>query len=231
MSILQQIAQANPEWDLEVFVQVANDLLPQYLPVTGLPATDDPPSRAVDVVNPRLVRSYTTQGVIDRPLRQGREARYRYRHLLQLLLVRRLLSEGYGTAAIQPITSVKATPELEALLQGGLQLTVETANPALAFLQSVQARGRSAPASPALPAAMPPPTMPPPAASRSASRSAPEAASPPGVSRWQRVEVLPGLEIQVREDFTPPSTPQEHENLLQLIAQTLTPLLSRRSDP
>ncbi|MGD1906947.1 MAG: MerR family transcriptional regulator [Leptolyngbyaceae cyanobacterium] len=220
MSILQQIAQANPEWDLEGFVQKVNALLPAYLPEDG--------DRATDGVNPRLVRSYTTQGVVDRPQRQGREARYHYRHLLQVLLVRRLLNEGYGTAAIQPITSAKATPELEALLQGGLQLTVETANPALAFLQSVQARGSQASPPPAAPMPSPAPRAAPQARSKAVPRAASKAAQP---VRWQRVEVLPGLEIQVREDFIPPSTPQEHENLLQLIAQTLTPLLSRRSDP
>ncbi len=224
MSILQQIAQANPQWDLDAFVEVANGLLPHYLP-----EDNGARGRAADTVNPRLVRSYTTQGVIDRPLRQGREARYRYRHLLQLLLVRRLLGEGYGTAAIQPITSVKATPELEALLQGGLQLTVETANPALAFLQSVKARGGpSAPMARSAPRPMP-------AAPVESLAETTARVSPPkpvsDVSRWQRVEVLPGLEVQVREDFTPPSTPQEHENLLQLIAQKLTPLLSQRSDP
>jgi DNA-binding transcriptional MerR regulator len=225
MSILQQIARANPEWDLDAFVEVANGILPHYLP-----EDDDARGRAADGVNPRLVRSYTTQGVVDRPLRQGREARYRYRHLLQLLLVRRLLSQGYGTAAIQPITSAKATPELEALLQGGLQLTVETANPALAFLQSVKARGSQAQAS-SPPAAPSPASR---AAAQARSKAAPRAKSEPvlpNASRWQRVEVLPGLEVQVREDFTPPSTPQEHENLLQLIAQKLTPLLSRRPAP
>jgi hypothetical protein len=163
--------------------------------------------------------------VIDRPLRQGREARYTYRHLLQLLVVRRLLPEGYSTAAIQPITA-KANGDLEALLQGGVQLTVEAANPALAFLQSVQARSAPAPAAqskarskrPSAPAAR--------AMAAPAAAPAPEgmAPSPSPPAQWRRVTVLPGLEVQVREDFVLPSTPQELENLLQLIAQTLTSL-------
>lgn len=253
MTTLQQISQANSEWDLETFVHVANDLLPQYLPSAA-----DSRSRSAEAVNPRLVRYYTTQGVLDRPARQGREARYIYRHLLQLLVVRRLLAEGYSTTAIQPITIEKSNADLEALLQGGIQITVEAANPALAFLQSLKAR--KAPSSP------PPPS---PSSSEQPSRqlfkqsplsrsASPEKRSaspeetfseafgglsnqpnqpnqlnqPEPVSRWRRIEILPGLEVQVRDDFVLPSTPQEHENLLQLIAQRLKPLFqSRRSSP
>ncbi|WP_008312085.1 MerR family transcriptional regulator [Leptolyngbya sp. PCC 6406] len=226
MSTLQQIAQANPEWDLETFVEVSNHLLPQFLP-----NATDPQAHPPETVNPRLVRYYTTQGVVDRPQRQGREARYTYRHLLQLLIVRRLLPEGYSTTAIQPIT-IKANPDLEALLQGGMQLTVAAANPALAFLQSVQARTAPPAAPPAARSArsMPPPAAPAPQRSTAESLVAPEWGSP--VSRWRRVTVLPGLEVQVREDFVPPSTPQELENLLQLIAQMLKPLFqAKRSAP
>lgn len=224
-SPLQQIAQVNPEWDLDALVDTANDLLPQFLPDLG-----DPQGRSPETVNPRLVRYYTTQGVIDRPLRQGREARYTYRHLLQLLVVRRLLPEGYSTTAIQPIAA-KPNGDLEALLQGGVQLTVETANPALAFLQSVQARwSKTAPpessAPPPAPAARSAPAAkaPPAPAAAPAPLPDPRMAAPPPPSRWRRVTVLPGLEVQVRDDFVPPSTPQERENLLHLIAQTLKSL-------
>lgn len=229
MSTLQQIAQTNPEWDLEAFVQATNDLLPQFLP----PAASS--VRTLETVNPRLVRYYTTQGVLDRPLRQGREARYTYRHLLQLLIVRRLLAEGYSTNAIQPITTEKGNTDLEALLQGGVQLTVEAANPALAFLQSVKARTAPASTSASMQKVRSRQTSSPPtpagrsAASISMDESTDQADK---VSHWQRVEVLPGLEVQIRDDFVPPSTPQEQENLLQLIAQRLKPLLqSRRSSP
>ncbi len=183
MSTLQQIAQANPEWDLEAFVQVANDLLPQFMPA------EETRSRQEEV-NPRLVRYYTTQGGLDKPLRQGREARYTYRHLLQLLILRRLLSEGYSTAAIQPITSEKSNLDLEALLQGGMQLTVAAANPALAFLQSVQARTVAAPGGADFPGS-PAPPAPLAAAAPAVPRPSRQKATAQGESapRWQRVEV------------------------------------------
>lgn len=215
MNTLQSIAQANPQWDLDTFVQVANDLLPHYLP-----AGDTTRGRPPEAINLRLVRYYTTQGVLDRPLRQGREARYIYRHLLQVLVVRRLLGEGYSTSALQPITIEKGNADLEALLQGGMQLTIETANPALAFLQSVQTR---APAASAVRAAQP-------LAVPAPRNLELQDSSPP--SRWQRIVVLPGLEIHVKEDFVSPSTPQERENLLQLIAQRLPSLFHpKRSSP
>ncbi|MDB9525355.1 MerR family transcriptional regulator [Oscillatoria sp. CS-180] len=215
MSTLQQLAQTNPSWGLDSFVDTANRVLPQFSPTIG----DDRPS--AELVNPRLVRYYTTQGVLDRPQRIGREARYQYRHLLQLLVVRRLLQEGYSTSAIQPITTEKVNAELESLLQGGMQVTIEAANPALAFLQSVQSRSVStSEAAQSAPIASPSPPSPrtPLARSRSAE------STPATISQWRRVEILSGLEIQVRDDFVLPSTPQELENLLQLMAQKLTPL-------
>ena len=47
-----------------------------------------------DKLNERLVRYYVTAGVIDRPDRQGREATYGFRHLVQLLTARRLSERG-----------------------------------------------------------------------------------------------------------------------------------------
>ena len=39
-----------------------------------------------EVISPRTVRLYATQGLIDRPGKEGRSAVYGHRHLLQLLL-------------------------------------------------------------------------------------------------------------------------------------------------
>lgn len=208
MTSLQQLALTNPHWSLEDFVQAVNDWLPQFLPLAEK-------SRIQDEVNPRLVRYYTTQGLLDKPLRAGREARYTYRHLLQLLVVRRLLMEGYSSPAIEKLVISKANSDLEALLQGGVQLSVEAANPALAFLQQVQQRSAVPPAPMAL----------------SASPPVPEAAlaSEPSPARWTRLEILPGLELHLREDFVYPNSVQEQQNLLQLIGQRLAHYLSTLS--
>lgn len=226
MSKLQHIAQQQPEFALEYFVEVTNDLLPQFLPdqATG--------NRGQEPVNPRLVRHYTTQELLDKPLKQGREARYTYRHLLQLLAVRRLLAEGYSASSIGGLIAGQANAVLEDILQGGVQLTVEAANPALAFLSQIRERGES------LPQARSPQKQ----SSGPVFRDSPASSVPPpipsshqAVSRsqnWTRLDLLDGLELHVREDFIPPTTAHERERLLQLIADRLTTLnSSRRTTP
>jgi DNA-binding transcriptional MerR regulator len=209
MKTLQQLAQNDPQWSLEEFVQVANNFLPQFLP------NQEASSRVQEEVNPRLVRYYTTQGLLDKPLKQGREARYGYRHLLQLLVVRRLLMEGYTSTAITRLVLSKDNAELESLLQGGVKLTVQAANPALAFLEQVQKRASPLPI-PATLAPTPQPTSP-------FSRS-----STSNITSWYRLEILPGLEIYVREDFNYPNSHQEQKNLLQMIAHHLLMLATQR---
>jgi DNA-binding transcriptional MerR regulator len=132
MSTLPQLAPTNPLWSLDDFVQVVNQFLPQFLP------EEKSHTRVREEVTPRLVRHYTSLGLLEEPLKVGREARYSYRHLLQVLLVRRLLVEGYGASAIDTLAKSKSNEELEGLLQGGVVLTLTPANPALHFLQNIQ---------------------------------------------------------------------------------------------
>ena len=201
MKILQQIAQQDPRWSLEELVQVANDLLPQFLP------DEKVQTRVREDVTPRLVRHYTSQGMLDEPLKEGREARYTYRHLLQLLLVRRLLVEGYGANVIDTLARSKPNSDLEALLQGGVQLTVAPANPALAFLQTIQQRQPEIVArSQALGSVATPP-------------------SPvPATNEWTRIEIMPGVELHVRRDVVLPNAPPAQQNLAQQILHALIAL-------
>lgn len=207
MKTLQQFAQQDPNWSLEELVEVANELLPHFLP------EEKAHTRVREDITPRLVRHYTSQGMLDEPLKEGREARYIYRHLLQVLLVRRLLTEGYGASVIDTLARSKNNSELEALLQGGVQLTVAPANLALAFLQQIQQRQPSV-ARPVSQSPPPAPLEPP----------VPPASSPPPsapTTQWTRLEILPGLELHVRTDFVFPATSQEQQNLLQRMLQIL----------
>jgi DNA-binding transcriptional MerR regulator len=287
MANLATLSQSQPSWALEEFVDQVNQLLPTVLPQ---------PLRDEDPLNPRLVRYYTSEGLVDRPERQGREARYRYRHLLQVLLVRRLLKDGYGLGAIAPLLQDKSDRDLEALLQGGVQLTLEAANPALAFLKTLQSSvpmahhdasryldfaASSQPRSLELPSAEPgssgvpwplkeplkepinAPTLSPPSPERFAlsepvpaqSVNVPPSPSPdspapsghqpaqsvsllaesPPAESWLHIPLLPGLVLLVRENFNPPQTPQEQQNLVQLLMNKFTLLKtassSKRSGP
>ncbi|MEO1133132.1 MAG: MerR family transcriptional regulator [Cyanobacteria bacterium J06639_1] len=193
---LQQIPKQQ-QWSLEAFVDLANELLPTYLPA------DDRVGRSRSEVNPRLVRHYTSQGLLDKPERVGKTARYTYRHLLQLLVVRRMMAEGYAAAAIDRFAVEKPNAELEALLQGGVQLTTEVANPALSFLHQIKAK-----------------TAPVKRRSRPSSSSSakPDSLQP---TRWERQEILPGLELHVRSDFQPPRSQRERDALMRLIRDRL----------
>lgn len=211
MSTLQQFSQAPKPWPLEEFVEIVNELLPQFLP------EEKSHTRVREEMTPRLVRHYSGMGLLDEPLKEGREARYLYRHLLQTLLVRRLLVEGYGASAIDSLAKSKTNQELEALLQGGVVLTLTPANPALNFLQEIQQRSaKSAPSQ-----------------SKQVQESAapkPENTAVPSPSVWTRLIILPGLEVHVRHDFLLPSTHQEQQNLLQRVLQGLLSIKKKRSN-
>ncbi|SNT46706.1 MerR HTH family regulatory protein [Actinomadura meyerae] len=94
--------------------------------------------RVRDLPNARLIRWYTTIGLIDPPLgRRGRTALYGPRHLLQLVAVKRRQAEGRSIAEIQ--LELAAAPD-ETLAR--IAALPETALPETA----------SAPAAPAAPA-------------------------------------------------------------------------------
>ena len=231
MNSLDQHARRLPTagWSLEELVAAANDLLPEFLP-----AVEDRPGSAGKVreeVNARLVRHYASLGLLDENAREGREARYGFRHLLQLLLVRRLLVEGYPAAVITKLIAGKGDAELRALLQGGTSVSAIPANPALDFLARV--RRRAGLARPAAPPSLSAPAAP--ASSVAPAANVPPAPAPAGA--WHRLELLPGLEVHARDSFVLPSSPHERERLAQLFLDALqalaraTPATPRRPRP
>lgn len=201
MNTLQQLARSNPNWSLEEFVCVINELMPQFLPATK------GNSRVRDEVTPRLVRHYTSLEMLDEPHRLGKNAIYTYRHLLQTLVVRRLLAEGIGANAIDRLATQRDNTELENLLTGGVQLSVAPANPTLAYLQQLQKPPTSVLTKQVIYTPAPIKT---------------EATS------WIRLEILPGLEIHVRSDFNHPNSPNEQNSLLQYINQKLQDLTTNK---
>lgn len=175
---------------LDEFVQAVNELLPTILP------PDMADQRLKEELTPRLVRHYATQGVLDMPEREGREARYTYRQLLQVLALRLLQAQGHRTGSVYPLLTAMTDPELEDLLAGGRQVSLTPApNPALQFLQGLkhQELHHSRP-----------PTSPP---------------SQSGV--WTRHEIVPGLELHVRGDFRFPPTSDLQAEIFQRLHEVL----------
>lgn len=52
-------------------------------------------SQKLGDITERLLRHYVTEGVVSRPVREGREVRYGFRHLLELLAVRMWVLQGF----------------------------------------------------------------------------------------------------------------------------------------
>lgn len=228
-------------WSLDELVEHANRLLPDVLP-------KDAAGRAAETVNQRLVRHYTTQGLVDEPFKEGREARYLYRHLLQLLALRRLLAEGLSSALAGKVMAGLGEGELEALLVGHVDVQLaprRQADPGREeFLRRVRQRAGLEPA--AAPAAAQPPAAAPPGRAQAPSSPAPPpvareaardtsylqrptlAASPFNETTWARVEIMDGLELMVRDDFRLPANRLGDEQLLQLLKVTLLHLEQKR---
>lgn len=65
----------------------------------------------------RTVRYYTSLGLLDRPRITGRQARYGSRHLVQLLAVKALQTQGFALAEIQQRLLGRSEPELLAIIE------------------------------------------------------------------------------------------------------------------
>jgi DNA-binding transcriptional MerR regulator len=218
---LKKLEQSNEQWFLEEFVEVANQLLPDYLPdVRGN-------TKVKEEINPRLVRHYTSQKLLDEPSRSGKYAVYTYRHLLQLLLVRRLLSEGIGSAAINDLVTSKTNEQLKSLLTGGIQIYVTTAHPSLnpssnSALEYLEKLGQGNKTK-RIQESIPSPTHFP---LRESIQQENQPLNQP--TEWTRIEVLDGLEINLRSDFVYPNSLREQQALTQHIIQQVSQLLTRK---
>lgn len=199
MNQLQAYAQDQPSWPLEEFVSVVNSHLPEILP------EEKTNSRVKGEITARLVRHYTTINILEEPMKVGREARYTYRHLLQVLLLRRVLAEGHSVGSIDQLIASSSNAELEAMLQGGVQLTAAPDNVALAHLQRLQQRQELTAGSIA----------------EMAMGAAQQANAQRLPYQWIRLNIMPGLEVHVREDFRYPNHLQAQAALLEAIALQL----------
>lgn len=216
-----------PDWagGIDEFVTEANSWLSRLLP-------DERAGRPKDEVNPRLVRHYTTLGLIPPPRREGREARYDRAHLLHLLALRRLMADGLSGRVLTGTLSGRSLAQLERLAQWGageasddqavqasaLPEFIQAApSPALEYLQGLKAGtvgGRQVQSMPVarLVAAPPLPSV--------------RRASPP--QTWTRVSPRPGLEMQVGDRFRWPHDEAAWEALLADLRASLDDLQRQR---
>ena len=76
---------ANFEGGVEDLALAADSVLASLGALTG--------DEGAASVNPRLIRDYTQRGILSRPERLGKEALYRYQHLVELVAARILLND------------------------------------------------------------------------------------------------------------------------------------------
>lgn len=199
--------------------------------------------RLGEEISPRTVRLYATQGLIDRPGRQGRSAVYGRRHLLQLLLIRALARRGLSLSAIAPLIAL-ADGELEQQLQqlespdpgdcsqppqgpatGEAQLASEReeAIDYLLSLDTPEADKTQRSASLLSMLGTPLARM---RASTSLSRSPGRSGSSrEATSRWHRFSLAPGVELQISESVAiPPSGPRRRAWLQRLADRLIAQL-------
>ncbi len=204
---------------IEDLVEEANRWLARLLPA-------DRAARPKDEVNPRLVRHYTTQGLLPAPRREGRDARYGRVHLMALLALRRLMADGLGGKALEAAMGGKDEAALERLaaegaLEGGEAALVPAENEAMRFIQQLSHSAvRTLVAPVGIMAAAPFPRA-------QVSRLFKEMdgsldlARRRTVSQITRAEIRSELELLIGSDFEWPQSERQWQRLLEEIGATL----------
>lgn len=155
-----------------------------------------------EVPDERIVRYYSTEGLISAPEgRQGTAAVYGYTHLLQLLVIKRLQADHLPIRKIRELVEGKSVAELEKLLGADQKdNATRSKNAASEFLQSlVKSYSLRSPAPDAV-------SEPPQASTYASGRLA-----------WTRVEIEPGLELHLRDDYRLPDDARERQRLSRRI--------------
>lgn len=158
-----------------------------------------------EVPDERMVRYYSAEGLVSPPEgKQGLSAVYGYGHLLQLLVIKRLQANHLPIRKIKELVEGKSERELEQLLDPQSAPARNAArekptNAAIEYLESLLKRPAPRVAAPPAPAIAPP------------------AASASLKSAWARVEVGPGLELHIRDDYRLPDDAKDRQRLTRRI--------------
>jgi DNA-binding transcriptional MerR regulator len=171
-----------------------------------------------DVPDERTIRYYLSEGLIA-PAgdKQGTASVFGYRHLLQLLVVKKLQSEHLPIRKIRELVERREVRELERLL--GLKSAAPGKNEAVSYLEKLLTKpapkGGTSSAS-ALNFSSAPQgiaqSAPPPQASQPSSSSS---------NAWERIEIEPGLELHVQGSYRFPTETRGIRRLTQIIASLI----------
>lgn len=170
-----------------------------------------------EVPDERTVRYYLTEGLVSpAENKQGTASVFGYRHLLQLLVVKKLQAEHLPIRKIRDLVEGRTERELERLLgaEGGVAVNK---NEALSYLEQLLTKPPTAPQ-----------VTPTPQAARrvasieSVAQSAPQSMSAStGAGTWSRIELEPGLELHVHDQYRPPREAKGLRRLTQFIMRVV----------
>jgi DNA-binding transcriptional MerR regulator len=171
-----------------------------------------------EVPDERTIRYYLTEGLISPAEdKQGTASVFSYRHLLELLVVKKLQSEHLPIRKIRDLVDGRTERELERLL--GADGSTKVKNEALSYLEKLLTK----------PAAQPSPQAPQmlrqtssPEAQASPAQLAPQSSSAGiGSGTWSRVEIEPGLELHVHDQYQPPREAKGLRRLTQTLLRVI----------
>jgi DNA-binding transcriptional MerR regulator len=168
-----------------------------------------------EVPDERTIRYYLTEGLISPAEdKQGTASVFSYRHLLELLVVKKLQSEHLPIRKIRDLVDGRTERELERLL--GAEGSPRVKNEALSYLEKLLMK----PAAPPSPQA---PQMLRQVSSIEAQASSAPQSLPTGVGSgtWSRIEIEPGLELHVHDQYQPPREAKGLRRLTQTILRVI----------
>jgi hypothetical protein len=118
---LQQLEDENWSVSAQDLVNWVNHTAERFLPSEA----EGKSQRVSDSLSLRSMRHYQTLGCIDSPVREGREARYGFRHYLQALLVRKMLWQRVPSEKMAQLLPSRTISEYKSLLLQGIELVVK----------------------------------------------------------------------------------------------------------
>jgi DNA-binding transcriptional MerR regulator len=172
-----------------------------------------------DVPDERTIRYYLSEGLLaPADDKQGTASVFGYLHLLQLLVVKRLQADHLPIRKIKELVEGRTERELERLLGSD----EKQKNEAINYLESLL-RSRAAASSPLLKTSAP-------RHGSSSQAAVPQPSQPQQTSggSWSRVEIEPGLELHVRDDYEPPKEAKRIQRLASAIIQSISRGLGKR---
>jgi len=207
-----------------------------FLRSTG---TSQDKGTVADFPNERTIRYYITEGLLDQAIeKRGVTSIFGYEHLLTLLVIKKLQSDGLPISVIKTLITGRSVEELEKLF--GEEVHTFTSERELEdFRRSIGHTDESEVRRLSVQMAEAPPPEPPkknaakeylesllfrpnrkgesepPAVALSAAPSLPP--RPPATSDWRRYEIVPGVELHIARSFRPPQDKGFRKRLLVLI--------------